>query len=625
LTEIASAAGQAFEEILKLRRRSGPSPTPRPDGSTADSLPARPGESWGPAPERIRAAYGGDQDGEDIEPAAIEPPARSRATTADEEHGPGGPPPATLVPETPPLPPSPWRLSPQLAAQALDERAAAETSAPSDAPPTDDEADSADPPPETPETPASGHDEITQIGPAPTAGTAGAASHDSAESAAEATVDAQPDDDPSAHATNEYPAISHSDDDGNIKFRKTQKLLAMGVADPDADSLSRDTVHSAPPPPPLPPPPPSAVEDPSDGQTRHPRSPTIHGLPPPEPRSHPSASGSFRAPVPNLGDDDDDEVTIISLAQPIMPATARGRIELEDEDWMPPDSPLAADSQHEEIDTLIDAVVSGEASPDQLREHGNAAMLRLMAQFPGPLEVLRRDLHSLPPPSAHGPLIRTVIALGATVVPHVIDLFEHPNPDVRFYAAFVFHELRDPRCMRPLAQLGFDDNGDVRVVTMRVLETYRRSEGFEAAATVVRNQLADSSRADQLHAARAAGTLRDIGSIPQLVDQLSGGDRFIQEAALESLCSITGQQHGLKPHRWRAWYEAQGHRHRIEWIIDSLRHRDVPVRRWAADELVRITGHRVPFSPMGDRRAREVAAKAWTTWWDDRGRAMFGG
>jgi HEAT repeat protein len=159
---------------------------------------------------------------------------------------------------------------------------------------------------------------------------------------------------------------------------------------------------------------------------------------------------------------------------------------------------------------------------------------------------------------------------------------------------------------------------------MRVLETYRRSEGFEIAAAIVREQLVSETRTQQLHAARAAGTLRDNGGIPQLIELLASSDRFIQEAALESLCSITGQQHGLKPHRWRSWYEEHGKRHRVEWIIDSLRHRDLPVRRWAADELVRITGHRVPFSPMGDKRARDVAAKAWSDWWEARGRELFG-
>jgi len=374
----------------------------------------------------------------------------------------------------------------------------------------------------------------------------------------------------------------------------------------------------------------SAVDEPELAVGgRRTRSPTIHGLPPPELKSRSGATkrvGPLPDALPILRGDED--VEIISLAAPITPATARGRIELEDEDWVAPGSQLASDSQQGLIDAVIDAVVAGDAGVEALHEHGDAALLRLMAQFPGPLEVLRRDLRALPPPSAHGPLIRTVIAVGSPVVPHIIDLLEHPNPDVRFYAAFVFHELRDPRCMRPLAKLAFDTNGDVRVVSMRVLETYRRAEGYGVAAAVVREQLdheeRTEARAQQLNAARAAGTLRDIGAIPQLVELLASSDRFIQEASLESLCSITGQQHGLKPHRWRPWYEEHGHRHRVEWIIDSLRHRDLPVRRWAADELVRITGHRVPFSPMGDKRAREVAAKAWMDWWEVRGRELFG-
>src|SRR5690606_17628450 len=122
---------------------------------------------------------------------------------------------------------------------------------------------------------------------------------------------------------------------------------------------------------------------------------------------------------------------------------------------------------------------------------------------------------------------------------------------------------------------------------------------------------------------RAVGTLRDVAAIETLVELLSSRDRFIQEAALESLCSITGQQHGLKPHRWKNWYAEHRDRHRIEWIIDSLRHRDLPVRRWAHDELVRVTGHRIPFSPLGDRQSRDVAARAWTDWWVSAGHQHF--
>jgi hypothetical protein len=436
----------------------------------------------------------------------------------------------------------------------------------------------------------------------------------------------------SQRPTVELPAISADAIPPGLT-RDTQELVsgAPKSSEPAAErprSLSKITMHSSPPPPPLPPPPASAVDEsePASGGRRV-RSATIHGLPPPELKTRTGATKRMGPPSTEslLDADEGDEVEIISLARPIMPVTARGRIALEDEDWVAPGSQLASDSQQGAIDAVIDAVVAGDADVSTLREHGDAALLRLVAQFPGPLEVLRRDLRALPPPSAHGPLIRTVIAVGASVVPHLIDLYEHQDPDVRFYAAFVFHELRDPRCMRPLAKLAYDANGDVRVVSMRVLETYRRHDGFEAAAAIVREQLVGDGRAQQLHAARAAGTLRDIGAIAQLIELLASTDRFTQEAALESLCSITGQQHGLKPHRWRAWYDEHGHRHRVEWIIDSLRHRDLPVRRWAADELVRITGHRVPFSPMGDKRARDVAAKAWTDWWEARGREMFGG
>jgi hypothetical protein len=371
------------------------------------------------------------------------------------------------------------------------------------------------------------------------------------------------------------------------------------------------TVTAMPPPPPIPPPPPMAFgEDSESGEARHPD--TLMGLPPPTQGS----SGPRFIPPPL---DERENSGIISLASPIQQASVRGRIEIDADDWAHPGKQLSSESDQRRIDSVLRAIVEGSGEVDNLREFGEPALLRLAAQFPGPLEVVRRDLRSLPPPSAHGPHIRTAIRLGAPMVPYLLDLLDHPGPDVRFYAAFVFQELRDPRCMRSLAELAFDPSGDVRVIAMRVLETYGRLQSWNDAVDVVRAQLDSGNRTRQLYAARAVGTLRDIEAIPKLIELLASSDRFIQEAALESLCSITGQQHGLKPHRWKAWFAEYGDHHRIEWIILSLRHRDAPVRRWAHDELVRVTGHRVPFSPMGDKDARDVAAQAWTDWWKTTG------
>ncbi|MEM9460551.1 MAG: hypothetical protein AAGF11_40660 [Myxococcota bacterium] len=741
LENIAEVASGVFEEILRLRRLSTPAPrSPQPIAS-AESGPtlAVPPVRWKPASSQVQAAYGEpseDQPSEDrpsedqpIEPPTIEPVSSSRTSTPKSEHPTGqGPPPALVPPAVEPLPPGSWRLTPELATQALEE------STPSTSDPAEDAETLLYMKVQRP----------TPPGPPPPSSEAGAprpADPDTRPTRELARLGQPPEDsEPLSRDTQELgsgpppepgadPSAGPSAGPSSGPDSPSNSLPSSSL--PDEDLAARATIHLSPPPPPLPPPPRLDVEaapevdvEPAAGGRRG-RSNTLHGLPPPErghrdpdeastiddpssdehtsdehkarhadpsrsapastptrvdapdraastaPASTDAASNDitktyvasnnaasnneatrtatagaateaepapdntdewaeFMASEPVVGtpqrvdDDDNDDVTIISLARPIMPITARGRIELEDEDWVVPSATLTNDDEQSAIDDLIDAVIAGDTTVDRLRDLGNPGLLRLVNLFPGPLEVLRRDLRSLPPPSAHGPVIRTIIAVGSQIVPHIVDLLEHANPDVRFYAAFVFHELRDPRCMRPLAAAAFDSNGDVRVVSMRVLETYRRVEGFCAASAIVREQLDADTRNQQLHAARAVGTLRDVGGIPSLVELLTSNDRFIQEAALESLCSITGQQHGLKPHRWRNWYQEHGHRHRVEWIIDSLRHRDLPVRRWAADELVRITGHRVPFSPMGDRRSREVAAKAWTVWWEARGQAMFG-
>ncbi len=384
-----------------------------------------------------------------------------------------------------------------------------------------------------------------------------------------------------------------------------------------AESLSgRDTLG------PIPPPPPMAGQDES-GPLRH---ETLPGVPPLPASDRSDDSARLEGPrfiPPPL--DEHENSGIISLASPIDQPSARGRITLDDdEDWSARDADEADESERRAVEGVLTALARGEADVDDLRALGEAGLRGLAAQFPGPLEVLRRDLRALPPPSAHGPHIRVAIRLGPAIVPYLVELFTHGDPDVRFYAAFVFQELRDPRAMEPLSRLAFDGSGDVRVIAMRVLETYARYDGFDRAALYVRSELDSTNRTRQLYAARAVGTLRDTEAIPKLIDQLSSKDRFIQEASLESLCSITGQQHGLKPHRWKTWYQEQGSRHRVEWIIESLRHRDLPVRRWAHDELIRITGHRVAFSPLGDRKSREVAAEAWLSWWHTAGKSRMG-
>jgi hypothetical protein len=310
---------------------------------------------------------------------------------------------------------------------------------------------------------------------------------------------------------------------------------------------------------------------------------------------------------------------IIDLATPIT-AKSRSVVTLDAEDQQ---RATPSDSLTARIDDALARVARGEERVGAVLAFGEGALRRVAQRFPGELDVLRRDLDVLPPPSAHGPLLRTCIDLGPQITPYLLALFDQGNAAIRFYAAFVFQELRDPQCMPRLASACFDAEIDVRTIAARVLETYSRSAGYEDAISIVRRELGSADLSRQLHATRAGGTLRDIWAVPQLIDLLGHRERPMQEAALEALCTITGQQLGLKAPRWRAWYGEHGRRHRVEWLVSTLEHKDVAVRRWGYDELRRITGQSIPYSATGEPREREAGVRRWLEWWSRDGRAAM--
>jgi len=675
IDELCAEAGAALEAIVRLRRteKRGPSPGPGHDAATPEALGTGPHGHWQPS-DRVRAAYGPEPlppttnvtadagSGTvvaEVPPSDSEPVPVRTSLPAEERVPQSGPEPAagfgvapTATEAAPQPEPALDRVDrTEVAPRPVFTPPFAPAADPPSAPPTDAPAEPA------PEPPFEPYDAPEVV---PPADAPVSADHTSTDVAHDRP---QPDPEPGpidGEDDVDDPRRTEEIAPGLEVARVTDPPSEAQHAAPEADAaLARLTVHSSPPPPPLPPPPPmpeDSADDPpmqASGARRIPEPSTLTGLPPldetetetedededegeanrdgsrggneaDEPGSDPDRDAAPRIPD-SLRDGlptESADIEIIPLASPIDQPTMRGHIELDSEDWL--GEPDASESMLGRIDAELSAIAAGEGSMERLVREGDAALAALAARLPGPLEVLRRDLRALPPPAAHGPLIRAAIAAGPPIVPHLLELLHHPNPDVRFYAAYLFQELRDDRCTGMLATLAFDVSGDVRVIAMRVLETYSRAEHFALGCTYVRARLDSEDRSERLYAARAVGTLRDVLAIGRLIELLASKDRFIQEAAIESLCSITGQQLGLKPHRWKSWYVDNRERHRIEWIIDSLRHKDMPVRQWAAHELSRITGHRIPFSPVADKRARESAVRAWTEWWNAEGKARLG-
>ena len=277
------------------------------------------------------------------------------------------------------------------------------------------------------------------------------------------------------------------------------------------------------------------------------------------------------------------------------------------------------------LDEVIDAAMTDPTAIPALLEMGEPALSRLASRFPGQIDIPRRDLNNLPPLSAHGQLIRLAVQLGQRVSPMLRELLEHPDANVRFYAAFTFQELRDETALDGLATRAFDSDGDVRIIAMRVLETYSRAPSFSQRIASIRDQIRNPNMTRQIHAARAVGTLRDVDAVPALIELLDHPEKRVRDIGLESLCSITGQQLGSRSARWRSWYEQAGAQHRIEWIMSALNHKDAGVRAWASIELRRITGQPYALPVDGSKREREQVIKQWSDWWRRQGRAKFVG
>lgn len=248
-----------------------------------------------------------------------------------------------------------------------------------------------------------------------------------------------------------------------------------------------------------------------------------------------------------------------------------------------------------------------------------AAIEELAQRLPGPRdEGVEVDADKIHMASRWGPIPRLLVGLQANAVEPVLRGLHSQEAITRFVAGLIFQELRDDRALDALAALCFDPDPQVRRISARVLETYRESPAFAPACAQVRDCLDHPDLDRQAQAAAALGILRDVSSIGALIERLDDETPALRRGALESLCSISGQQFGKEKQAWHRWYQKHQEEHRYEWLASSLAHGDSRVRVWANDELLRLTGFEMGFDPHGPRSQRNAAIARWHRWWSNQ-------
>jgi hypothetical protein len=132
-----------------------------------------------------------------------------------------------------------------------------------------------------------------------------------------------------------------------------------------------------------------------------------------------------------------------------------------------------------------------------------------------------------------------------------------------------------------------------------------------------------SSDPETVAAATAALVqLGDIDAIEDLIGAVERGDRA-GEHARKALIALTAQDFGLSEKKWRKWYETAGRRHRIEWLIEGLAHKEDAIRENSINTLRRLTGEYFGYHHDLPKKEREVAAERWSSWWRETGMRRF--
>jgi hypothetical protein len=245
---------------------------------------------------------------------------------------------------------------------------------------------------------------------------------------------------------------------------------------------------------------------------------------------------------------------------------------------------------------------------------GPRALLALARAFPGvlahhPFEGAQSP--SLIEAQAASPYFATLQKLGAdAAAPILVGELDHDDRLHRFGAVVGLSIIDVPAALPRLAQRAFDAEQRLAGLAVDVLARQSASPGFQAILTRLRDLCRRGDDFQRLRAVRAVAALRDGGALPVLIDLMGSRPRDVADEARTALVEITCQDFGTAERRWRAWFADRGHEPRRTWLLAALAHKDIALRKAAADELredgVALFDYR-PDAPLRDREAAIVA------------------
>jgi hypothetical protein len=284
------------------------------------------------------------------------------------------------------------------------------------------------------------------------------------------------------------------------------------------------------------------------------------------------------------------------------------------------DPPRAIEAVIDEIENAKEGHAE-DALADAVERPGEA-LGELNRRFPGKLRVDRFAVSGRPlRASQYGGLLELVIRLGSVASELLIEKMAAPQRDVRFYATVCTSELRPRNAVYALAERLFDQDFGVRACAIEALSGYPI---HDLSTALVRTRRAVHSSDPEVVGAAAAAIveLGDTDAVADLIGVIERNDRA-GDHARRALVSLTAQDFGTSERKWRKWYDGARSRHRIEWLIEGLAHKEDAIRESAINDLRRLTGEYFGYHHDLPKREREASAARWSSWWRDAGQRRF--
>jgi hypothetical protein len=277
-----------------------------------------------------------------------------------------------------------------------------------------------------------------------------------------------------------------------------------------------------------------------------------------------------------------------------------------------------------DTEALVQSVVREDeharASGDALVTLGERGAQAVVAHLPGPLRLDRHTLRGpIPPLAEHGPLLTVLARLGQAALGSLLARMNDSSLEVRYYATLAAGELKLPAVISSLAQRLLDPDAGVRHVAIQALAQFPPSPELRTLTESLRGELPGPEAIRQRYASEALGVLRDVPSVPRLIELVKHPDSAVVTAARRALIDITKQDFGTSRWRWRGWWDRHRHEPRVEWMLEGLGHAEAEVRMSASEELRGMSTEYFGYHFDLPKREREEARRKWVDWWRQHG------